>query len=104
MFRKASSAIVRIARSGGWTGPSPRAKGSCTYRLADRRFRACRIDDQNISNVTCFRLVFPHPARTWKPITWCRCTELLAGGSVVLYSLWEGVLLSSSFLGGVSGV
>jgi hypothetical protein len=34
--------------------PALLAKCNCTYRPADDRFRACRLDDQNISRVTGF--------------------------------------------------
>src|SRR5579859_951270 len=33
-------------------------RGNCTCRIADDRFRACRIDGQNISGVTCFDSFF----------------------------------------------
>src|SRR5581483_4564531 len=42
----------------GPPGPAPPAKCSCTYQLADDRFRACRKDVQNISPVTRIRGFF----------------------------------------------
>src|SRR5262249_28016447 len=51
------------SEAGGPAEPSPRARGSCTYRLAGGRFHACWKDDQSISGVTSFSRVFPHPAR-----------------------------------------